>query len=417
MRRCCAAIALILSLGGCDALDKLLEVEAPDRVLPVYLDDPEQASLWVNSAVGAFECAFNHYVVATGLISDELGEGGGHTDTHGYDRRNFSPSEPEYQDAHGDCGRGSHLGLYMPVSRARWLADHVTKKLEGWSDAEVAGRTSLIATVAAYSGYSYMLLGEGFCAAAVDGGPRLTPADLLREAEKKFTAAIQAAEASGNSEIRNMALVGRARARLNLGTKSQAAADARLVPAGFVKNATYSSASPFRENKVYDTNTRGRRITVDEPYWSLSFGGVPDPRVRVTRTGGRTQNNLRPLALQNKYTAASSPIPLATWDEAQLIIAEAEGGQAAVNIINALHARVGLPAFSSADSKEILAQTIEERRRELFLESQRLYDIIRYQLPLLPPAGAPFPEGGFYGTMTCLPLPDIEKNNNPNLRD
>ena len=44
-----------------------------------------------------------------------------------------------------------------------------------------------------------------------------------------------------------MAYVGRARARLDQGNKTGAAADAALVPAGFVINATAENAPPTPE--------------------------------------------------------------------------------------------------------------------------------------------------------------------------
>jgi hypothetical protein len=63
----------------------------------------------------------------------------------------------------------------------------------------------------------------------------------------------------------------------------------------------------------------------------------------------------------------------------------------------------------------VKAQIPEERRRELFLESHRMCDTIRCNLPLVPAAGATFHAGGTYGNQKCLPLPDIERLNNPNL--
>lgn len=70
----------------------------------------------------------------------------------------------------------------------------------------------------------------------------------------------------------------------------------------------------------------------------------------------------------------------------------------------------------SNDPVEVRAQLIEERRRELFLERHRLGDIIRFNITLSPPAGTPFPiKGGVYGNQICFPLPDVERNNNPNI--
>ena len=62
-----------------------------------------------------------------------------------------------------------------------------------------------------------------------------------------------------------------------------------------------------------------------------------------------------------------------------------------------------------------MAQIIEERRREFFLEGHRLGDLRRYNLPFLPAPGAPYGPGGTYGNQTCFPLPDVERINNPNI--
>jgi hypothetical protein len=129
---------------------------------------------------------------------------------------------------------------------------------------------------------------------------------------------------------------------------------------------------------------------------------------------GQTTTNVDRY-IQTKYASESAPIPLATGVEAQLIIAEIEGGQAAVDIINALHAAVGLDPFTSSDPTEIRNQVIEERRRAFFLEGHRNYDRIRFSLPLDPPPGAPYRWGGLFEDAKCLPLPDVERLNNPNL--
>ncbi len=64
---------------------------------------------------------------------------------------------------------------------------------------------------------------------------------------------------------------------------------------------------------------------------------------------------------------------------------------------------------------QIQRQVIEERRRELFLESHHLGDVIRYDLALTPVTGTAFPKGGTYGSTTCLPLPNIERLNSPSI--
>jgi hypothetical protein len=60
---------------------------------------------------------------------------------------------------------------------------------------------------------------------------------------------------------------------------------------------------------------------------------------------------------------------------------------------------------------------IDERRRVLFVEGLRNYDIERFNLTLVPAVGTTYARvGGAYGNTTCLPMPDIERLNNPNIK-
>lgn len=143
---------------------------------------------------------------------------------------------------------------------------------------------------------------------------------------------------------------------------------------------------------------------------------MPDTRIADSVTGLSGADNHTPFIPSNKYRSGSSPIPIGSYQEAQLIIAEAEGGQVAVNIINALRVAAGLPgAFQSTDAVVIKNQVITERSRQLYLQGTRLYDVRRQSIPLNPPVGATYLHGGTYGTEVCLPLPDVERNSNPNI--
>lgn len=413
-----AAVALALgTLTACSLLDKGLEATAPDRVETASLEKPANAALLVNGAIGDFECAFGSYVVVTGLMSGELTETTQTASRWSYDRRDISPSESAYSQ--GGC---ESIGLYTPLSIARGTADNILRLLQGWTDQQVPNRTSLIATAAAYAGYSRLLLGEAFCDAAIDVGPKLASAQLFASAEEKFTMAIEAARTSGNKPILNMAYVGRARARLDQGKKAEAAADAALVEAGFVISATAEDGSSRRQNRVYVQNNVGKVVTVAAAYRGLTVAGpggtVADTRVPVVDGGRKASDNQSPLFNQMKYSSTAASIPIASYKEAQLIIAEVKGGQEAVTIINALRAKAGLPAFSSTDATLIANEVIEARRRELFLEGQHLFDVRRLNLPLVPAPGLPYSvvylKGGNYGTQRCLPIPDVETLNNPN---
>ena len=398
------ALLAAVSLGGCDTL---LDIDAPSRVRADDLASPENAELLVASAVADFECAFSEWVAAGGLMGTELVDGQLAARMWPYDRRSFEESGGVYASFTCDS---ADPGVYTTLSTARWAADNAL------SVSNELGDPALAATSAVYSGYAHLLLGEALCSAAVDGGPELSSQQMFAMAEEKFSAA-----ASGGGDIANMAMVGSARARLNQGDASGAASAAAQVPEGFVRNAYFSSASFRSSNRIWTLNNRDERMSVENVFRDLDYMGTPDPRVSVVNQGrNAASDDLTPLWTQQKYPAQDTPMPIARYAEAQLIMAEAAGGETAVNIINQLHAAAGLPPFAGGSDAEIRAHLIQERNRELFLEGHHFYDKIRLGIPFMPPAGEVFqagsgPKGGFYGNTTCLPLPLLEKDNNPNI--
>ncbi len=413
-RRWIFGIVLAVALTAC-SLDSALTVDAPSRVLPNDLENPANAQVILSGVIGDFECAFSSYIVVGGEVGQEFHDSSVLSGWWDFDRRTLSPSSSLYSKA--NCISG---GIYVPLSTARWQADNAIRLLESWTDDEVPQRGRLLATAYAYAGYSYLIMGEAMCSAAIDGGPELGREKLFALAEERFTAAIAGAQTAQVDSVRWLASVGRARTRLNLGRPADAAADARLVPAGFVWNATYDANDALRQNQVYIDNNRALIVTVEDIYRNLSFAGVPDPRVTLIlddkRKGGDQES---PMYYQTKYMDPGTPIPMARYAEAQLIVAEADGGSVAVAIINQLHEKAGLPPFASANEAEIREQIIRERRAELFLESHHLYDLTRYNLPLSPAAGSPYQQqkGGTYGNQLCFPLPDVERFNNSNIPD
>jgi hypothetical protein len=382
------------------ACDLLLEVDSPTLVPPSDLDNPANAQLLVRNAIADFECAFAGYVTATAVLTDEL-----YSSTsfqgNGWDRRliRAAPSNlASTEFASGDCAKyttaGYGYGVYTPLSTARFQATDAVRRITSFPDSLVPGgdtaKARLLATAAAYAGYSYTLFGEGFCTAAFDGGPALSGPEVLQLAEQRFTASINIVQA--DSSVLNMARVGRARVRLDLAGKADSAGDPALAAQKRAEAAADASLVP----------------------------------ATFVRFASRT---------------ASSPIVVASWKEAQLIVAEAEGGQSAVQRINVLRSRFpGLPLFASSDSLEILKQVARERRAELYLEGHRLNDRLRLRTWLgIPPTvlcpacftnlaedsatlGLAWETGRnhknppqTYQTTTCLPLPTLETDNNDSI--
>ena len=423
-----AATALVAAaLVVATACSDTLKVASPSRIDANSLESPNNAKLLVTGAISDFECAFGAYIVAGGLIGDELMDATQTADRYPYEQRTITSASTRY--ATGSC---TAVGTYSPLQTARVSADNIRRLLEGWTDAQVANRQLLVAQAAAYEGYSQLLLAEGFCGTVfshfnadktIAYGSPITPTQALDSAITQFTEAINAAQTAGVDSVRFMALVGRARAKLDKGDLAGARADAVLVPANFVYYATASTVNSRRNNRVWADNGLGgggainSGSSVGPPYRNLN-----DPRVPVTNTGKTAGGTGIPIWVETKYTTASSPIRLATGDEAQLIIAEADiksNPANTVTIVDAFRAKSGgseAPYVGATDSTSLIGAIITERRRSLFLESQHLGDFIRYNLPFNPAPGATFYGGGQYGSARCMPLPDVETASNPNTR-
>jgi hypothetical protein len=412
---------LVLGATGACFIEDLLTVKAPSRVPADAIEDPRNARLIVTSVVADFECALASFIAAGGLLGDELVDAQLAARMWDYDRRSVVPSgEPVY--AVFTCG-DADPGVYQTLHIARAQADNAVRLLRGCTTAEVSSRDSLMAVAAAYGGYAYLLLGEALCTAAVDGGPELTSQQVIAHAEERFSLVLDTLAAAAPAAILNTARVGRARARLDRANTAGALGDAALVPPGFRHNARFSAASFRSSNRIWTLNNRDSRITIEDDFRRVMHMGAPDTlRVPVDSTEENGVNNQIRIWEQKKYAVQDSPIPIARYAEAQLIIAEVRRDTQAVRIINELHAAAGLPPFAAADPDSILRHVIEERRLELFLEGHHFYDKLRFNaaldpdpLPDTPAPGASYINGGTYGATVCLPLPDVERLNNPNI--
>lgn len=426
-----AAALLLLGATACDTLSNPLEVEPASRIPSGLIETASNAQLLSDGAVGDFECAFNSYTAQAGTVGEEFIYAGPTLSRSPYERRAMTKDDADY--GVNGC-TGNTAGVYTPLQTARQSNQNVLAFLKTWTDAEVAAgpgspnRTALMAVAAAYAGYATVLLGEGFCTMAISSvntdktltyGGEIQRDSVFKYAIALFSEAITHATAApaspNNTSIRTMAYLGRARARLNIGDYAGAKADAQQVPSGFLRVVTASEASARRNNRIFGQNSLNNRdLSVDEPYKSMGDARVPV--VTTTFANSHTPPILH--AYQTKYTSLSSPLPLATYEEAQLIIAEADiraGSFAtAVLILNNSRTRGGQPAYSGPLTQAaLLAELIDQRRRELFAESHHLGDMIRYNITPLRPAGTQSSFGGLYGNQMCFPLPAVERLNNP----
>lgn len=407
------AVLSVLVFAGCDPAS-FLDVTDPGAMSADDAQSAANAQTLMNGVIGDYECALGAFIVSMGALSEELGDRGFSGDTWFIDRRDITPS-----DVYGTVDCTSRPSLYTPISRARWGADNIAMLLGSEEWANVGNKPLMQAQAAFYSGMSYVMLGMSMCSAAIDGGSEITNTELWNTAEQKLTEAIQLASSAGSSNLEYAAKVGRARVRLALGNGSGAVADAMEVPEGFrFETLSTSGANSRAYNRVYEMNIRSTQYGIQEESYNLLTGGVEDPRTRTFDSGAIATGGLA-IWSQTKYNSRADPLPIARWEEAQLIIAEVQGGQAAVDIINRLRSPYPeLPQFAGGSETEIFNELMRERRRELWLEGFAAWDDWRNDLPLNPPVGTPYQitvKGGAYLDSRCFPLPDIERFNNSNI--
>ncbi len=410
------ALAGTVLVAACTDITSLQQSN-PDQLNASQVYTPENAGILVNSAQGDLECAYNEYIVTSGLFIDELANAISNTANFDLDRRTQTSGSP-YGTA--DCTAQQNPGLYTPLSAARASNDTAVGHLEAWTDAQVPNRSALIGVASAYGGYSLVFLGEGMCNAAINLGPELTDAQLFAQALIRFDTAVAAATRANDTTTLRLALLGRARTELDLGQSSAAAIDAAKIPAGFEVDVGHDAVQTRRQNLVYIHTQLALFSSVDTSVIN-EYNATHDPRIAVTPTGELGSDGHTMVFFPNKDAAPTSPQALAKYSEAQLIIAENDANtgnlSGAIAIINTLLSANGQPAFnpSPATQAVVMAQIVDERKREFFLEGHRLGDIRRLGLPLEPTTGAPYVDGGTYGSQSCFPLPDVERINNPNI--
>lgn len=432
------AIASLLvgafALGACDGL---LEVELPGNLTEQDLLQPSSAVTMINSVIADFECSYSMFTVLTASMEDTWWRATGYWGGWAEYRTDRPPTE---ECATSDINMGWATGL----QKSRYLAETAHTQITGWGN-EVPNSARLLATAATYAGLAYQIFGETFCELAVDVGPLMQPNEVLGKSEEWFTRALGHMGTGdfsivSTSSLRQLALLGRARVRLARGDLQGAASDAALIQPDFQANVTRDASVRPRWNHIFRTlNVQGYSAVAGIVQWqgapvpftgyrNLSIAadgtplindqagvGVPDPRVPVRYTGQFLQDGVTDNYAQQKYLSLETPIPLARWAEAQLILAEIEGGTQAVARINALRDVHDLPHYTGpTDATSIRNLIIEEKRREFFLEGRFLAEKLRKDLWFPRGVGSNH-KAVTYGNAGCFMMPLSEYQNNPNI--
>lgn len=438
--RFAAALLAGAALAACD-VDRILDVEDPDVVLPETIEDPTTLPAVRASAIGDFAVAYvgnpatgtESQILISGLLADEFIHTGTFDTRESIDRRIVAETNPHVEST------------FRMLHRARISAERA---------ADAFGRfepnTPSHAEMQNLLGYTYIFFAENYCSGVPFsrirpdgtfefGGPETT-SQVFQRSVAQFDAALATATAAASAAQQNLARVGRARALLGLGRYAEAAAAAAAVPTGFEYVLYHSESSARQNNGVWSfNNNQGRWSVADReggnglPFRSEGnvAGAVRDPRIPSVQIGLAQRAALRARGEhwgQLKYPERASSTVLANGIEARLIEAEAALRQGATGLTtflarhNELRARVGLPALSAVEVGLMTQRQREdlhfrERAYWLWLTSHRLGDLRRLMWDYgrrqeeIFPVGAHHRAGTPYGTDTNIPIPFDEQNN------
>ena len=400
-----AVAVTCLCFAGCNT-DRVLKVEFPGQIPTDQINDPTLAPVLVRSVIGDFECAYSNYMSGSSVHSDEYETANSNVPLANWGERTITADEDDYSAT--TCDAQFSFGMNLTLQTARFQAEEVTKKLNAWTDQQVPDRALLLAQVKIYGAYAYLLMGESFCQVAFDGGPAQPPSAGLALAETRFSEGLTLAQQVNDADLVDLARVGTARVKMDLKKWSEADQFANQVTPGYSKDVGRGVESVRRWNKLWYLAQQVGAYTVAPAYRTMN-----DPRVLVVDAGRGAFNAAIRLWITTKYTSLESPMRLASSIEANLIRAEALAQQnqvpAAMALVNARRAQVGLAATSATTQQEAIDTIIAERRKELSFEGgHRLNDLLRYNITWKTGTN-PF-TNRTYGSTTCWPFPTREKN-------
>jgi hypothetical protein len=387
----------LLAAAGCK---DVLKVQDPQTFATEDLNAPQILKAVADGVEGQFQQVFDDHVVFSGLLSDEIID----TSTWiewadislGRIRGDWPSATPGWSTTQDE------------LLRTRFSAINAQERFKSVLGADAA-KSPLLAQTRTTEAWADLILGMDYCEAPlVPGGPRQPDSELIKQAVTKLTDAIAISTAAGAADYLSWATAGRARANLLAGNYAAALTDAQAVPAGYQKNALYSTSSQtsFAGGQLHINRNRSGGLhrlwwaRVDTTpalgagnakttlYVKDPWSGQADRRMAVLHAPGQLGvNNSTPHYSIDKYSDYTAPITITSKREMNLIAAEVYWRQGdlarAVEQLNLNRTRAGvaLPAFAMPlSANEVRDRILSERFAELFVEGHRLSDLNRFGL-------------------------------------
>lgn len=415
-------LAVVFAASGC-------EVTNPGPAKDEFLNSEEARPAVVNGMIRAMSNA------VSGGCGSALTRQQGAVAREIFPAGNTGSCGITVNEALGILRPDEQSGIWNDAQNARWVAEDGIRRFQETMETSTFESSALVAEAHLWAGFSNRVMGENFCRAVIDGGSAQPHTVYFERAERFFTDGLTIAQSAGSSHLENAARAGRAQVRLLLDDYSGAASDAQAVPKEFEFELPFSNVSQAQRNTLWwsQQSTPYRTITVwNTPNWQY-YDETGDPRVPWTTdpnnefgdaareiVGGRVR-----FLKQQKYTSGDAPIDLADGREMLLIRAEVrlqnDDPDGAMALINELRNDVGMDSRQANNMEEAWMWLKAERRIELWLETRRLGDLRRWAEDGTPGALHPLEDESNPDTYLesdrdlCFPIPDSERNTNPNV--
>ncbi len=429
-----------LAFSACNSVsDSLLEVTDPDVIEPGTINTPEAAEALRIGALGRFRnitAGGEGAWLLGGLLTDEWKSGDTFLQRNETDQRQIQENN------------GNVQAMLREIYRARTNALEALNALDQYKPDPASSRAELYFVI----GFAELTLAESFCngsplsdasTGAPVYGPPLTNQEVFTAALGNMDQAISLATGTDAAavRVRNAALVGRARALLDLGRHDEAAAAVAGVPDDFEYSVTFSLNAG--SNQIWALNTSARRWVVGDSFDTagiienaLPFASAQDPRIpnvgspTGTSAAGKSFDGSTNFIDQSLF-GRTDPAPIVSGIDAELYKAEAAlrandiaGMMTILNNLRGSERNLGavttpamaaLPAPASQDEATDLY--FREKAFWTFGRGQRLGDLRRLvrqygraQTNVFP--NGPFHKGGTYGVDVNFPV-TVDELNNP----
>lgn len=393
------------------ACDSFVEVENPNNLETSAIDPGRDAALLSQSAYQSFATNIGEIPVYQAWFTNRARVGDTFPTRNDVGRRNIPETNTH------TTGFWNNLHTSMQFARTAIRST------------EAAGPTVDLQRNWFVSGFAILLQAELFCEGTIAENTtvsrgKMTSAQLLDSAIADLRKVQDiGSKITGNTESQNMstaAQVGIARALLQLGKKAEASTEAAKVPASFnypiirIDNSTTRNLG----NQVWMYSESRISLVVTPEFRAMADSG--DPRIAFVNAGRLAQDGELQFYRQNKYKGWGDGERFASGLEAQYIKVEADANPAAMlTFINERRTVGKQPAFAAgATPSQLLTELMVQRARDFWLEGLDVMDLRRNpnNFPYILQPGNNYykPQLGPVQTDVCWPVPQSEKQNNPN---